>query len=103
MYIKNSLLSCTFLALIISTTPVNAAGIAPALTTPAALGGMYAGKITLIGTEAGLGVRNAGVMNAATGNLILTADGQLQNTGSMIVNGDLTVATSATISNSGTL
>ena len=35
MYIKNSLLSCTFLALIISTTPVNAAGIAPALTTPA--------------------------------------------------------------------
>lgn len=34
MHIKNSLLCCTFLALIISTTPVNAAGIAPALTTP---------------------------------------------------------------------
>lgn len=34
MHIKNSLLCCTFLALIISTTPVNAADIAPALTTP---------------------------------------------------------------------
>jgi filamentous hemagglutinin family protein len=46
----------------------------------AALGGMYAGKITLIGTEAGLGVNNAGVM-AANGDLVLQSDGQLINRG----------------------
>lgn len=85
---------------------IAASGAAPAsgfALDVAALGGMYAGKITLIGTEAGLGVRNAGVINAATGNLTLTADGQLQNTGSIIGHGDVAIAASATISNSGTL
>lgn len=85
---------------------IAASGAAPAsgfALDVAALGGMYAGKITLIGTEAGLGVRNAGVINANTGSLTLTADGQLQNSGSIIGNGDVAIATSATISNSGTL
>jgi len=38
----------------------------------AALGGMYAGKIFLIGTEAGLGVRNRGVIGATAGDVVLT-------------------------------
>lgn len=49
----------------------------------AALGGMYAGKISMVGTEAGLGVRNAGSIGASAGEISITADGLLQNTGSL--------------------
>lgn len=45
------------------------------------LGGMYAGKIALVGTEAGVGVRHAGAMGASAGQVTLTADGKLVNTG----------------------
>jgi len=49
----------------------------------AALGGMYAGKISMVGTEAGLGVRNAGTIGVSVGEISITADGLLQNTGSL--------------------
>ncbi|WP_350297136.1 filamentous hemagglutinin N-terminal domain-containing protein, partial [Limnohabitans sp. Rim8] len=56
---------------------------APALAIDAsALGGMHAGRISLLATEAGVGVRNASALQAAS-QLILTADGQLSNTGSI--------------------
>lgn len=59
-----------------------APGSAPAYALDvAALGGMYAGKIMLIGTEAGLGVNNAGSLAASNGDLVLLADGQLTNRG----------------------
>lgn len=88
----------------------------------AQLGGMYAGKITLVGTEAGLGVRNAGALGSG-GQLNITTDGLLQNSGQMssaaeatlearggIINaaggtiysrGDATLRTTADVNNSG--
>jgi filamentous hemagglutinin len=51
-------------------TPVAGSGTAPTYALDvAALGGMYANKIALIGTEAGLGVRNAGNIGAGAGGL----------------------------------
>nr|WP_242631022.1 filamentous hemagglutinin N-terminal domain-containing protein [Variovorax paradoxus] len=65
-------------------TPTAGTGAAPTFALDvAALGGMYAGKITLIGTEAGLGVRNAGSIGASTGSLVVTAAGRLENTGTL--------------------
>lgn len=66
---------------IISPSTNNASSTPAFALDIAALGGMYAGKIHLIGTEAGLGVRNAGSLGASVGEFTLTNDGQLINTG----------------------
>lgn len=63
---------------------VPGAGPAPSYALDVAyLGGMYAGKITLVGTEAGLGVRNAGLLAASSGDLVLQSNGWLGNSGSI--------------------
>lgn len=49
----------------------------------AALGGMYAGNISILATEAGLGVRNLGTWQATGGQIVVTADGLLQNLGTV--------------------
>jgi filamentous hemagglutinin len=65
-------------------TPVAGTGAVPTYALDvAALGGMYANKISLIGTEAGLGVRNAGSIGAGAGGLIVTAAGRLENIGTL--------------------
>ena len=69
----------------------------------AQLGGMYAGKIFLLGTEAGLGVRSAGVIGTSGGNLVLQNNGPLTNSGTMQAKGDLQITTQANVTNSGTL
>ncbi|KAB8048009.1 hypothetical protein GCN74_28095, partial [Janthinobacterium sp. FT14W] len=83
------------------------AGAAPAYALDVAqLGGMYAGKITLVGTEAGLGVRNAGVLAATAGNLVLQSNGWLSNSGNIQSAGagsQTSIAVAGDVVNSGTV
>ncbi|WGE56340.1 hemagglutinin repeat-containing protein [Actinobacillus equuli] len=47
------------------------------------LGGMYSGKVHLIGTEQGLGVRNAGHIGASSENVKIDSQGRIVNQGLM--------------------
>ncbi len=85
-------------------TPVQGAGATPQYGIDvAALGGMYAGKIILVGTEAGVGVRNAGQIGATAGDVVVTADGHLENSGRLTSSAGVRADANAGIANSGTL
>src|SRR5450830_1133253 len=93
-----------------NTAPIAGTG-STASTTPsividvAQLGGMYAGKIQLIGTEAGVGVTNAGQIGASAGDVVVNADGFVQSaTGSISSSGNTSITTgSGGVNNSGTV
>ncbi len=58
-------------------------GTAPTLAVDVkALGGMYANNIYLVGTEKGLGVSNAGTLEALN-SLVVTSAGKIENTGAL--------------------
>ncbi|MDL9998621.1 DUF637 domain-containing protein [Variovorax sp. J22P240] len=83
--------------------PIAGSGGAPAFALDvAALGGMFANKIRLIGTEAGLGVRNAGNIGAGAGGLVVTAAGRLENTGTL-EGSRVELASAGDITNAGTI
>lgn len=68
-----------------------------------ALGGMFANKIWLVGNEHGVGVRNAGSIGAQAGELVVTVDGRLENTGALQSLQNVRVQVSGDLANAGTI
>lgn len=69
----------------------------------ASVGGMYAGAISLVATEAGVGVRNAGSIVASSGRVAITAQGPISNPGSVFAATNLNVTAVGDLSNSGSM
>ncbi|WP_392566602.1 hemagglutinin repeat-containing protein [Utexia brackfieldae] len=68
-----------------------------------AIGGMFAGKIKLMGTEGGVGVHNAGSIGASVGSVVVSADGRIENTGNIVAQDQLVMSAGNDILNTGTI
>nr|WP_281177405.1 filamentous hemagglutinin N-terminal domain-containing protein [Paraburkholderia ferrariae] len=84
-------------------TPIAGSGPEPGVSIDVSqLGGMYANSITLVGTENGVGVANAGTIAAQAGDLTLTSSGQLVQSGRMNASGNLGIS-AASVQNTGAI
>ncbi|WP_272539035.1 hemagglutinin repeat-containing protein, partial [Providencia sp. PROV197] len=69
----------------------------------AALGGMYANTIKMRGTENGVGVRNAGHIGAEAGDITLSANGKVGNSGVITARQNIAIDSQQSIHNQGTV
>ncbi|WP_244137045.1 hemagglutinin repeat-containing protein [Burkholderia pyrrocinia] len=84
-------------------TRIQGDGAAPTVAIDVGqLGGMYSNRIFLVGTEGGVGVRNAGTIAADAMGLTLTTDGRLIQSGKISSTGNVAISAAGGVENSGT-